>query len=355
MKKSYINQFIPAIKYFFFFVTGILLSLSAISFTPDRHHPAHTVTFNNVNDSTDSAKGFKSLLSSQIINPLKPWLVGLNPQMGPFLHDYTNLEANEFANMKTWAVPYFKIYDKILSENGLPVELKYLSVIESHLQSDLVSSAGAVGPWQLMPDEAVRFGLRMGGGYDERTDFYKSTEVAAKLLKNMYNEFGDWLLVIAAYNAGEGGVKRAIAKAGSSNFYDLQYYLPAETRNHVKKYIATHFIFEGGGGITTMTAAETKEYQQNLLLQNNINRQNNTDANTLSMEISGKYNSVLIANALLMDITQFNSLNPLLDTKLARGETYQMRLPADKMQVFQLKKQQILRQSVEVLFSSSGK
>ncbi|WP_309480032.1 transglycosylase SLT domain-containing protein, partial [Brevibacillus agri] len=74
-------------------------------------------------------------------------------------------------------------------------------------------------------------------------DYYKSTHVAAKLLKELYEQFGDWLLVVAAYNGGAGRVKNAIAKSGSRDFWKLQFLLPEETRTHVKKFIATHYVF----------------------------------------------------------------------------------------------------------------
>src|SRR3954447_23498026 len=160
----------------------------------------------------------------------------LNPQVVPFVKNYLRKESDDLESMKKWCKPYFDIYEKVLSSNNLPVELKYLSVIESSLQAHCVSPKGALGPWQLMPDEAKRFGLKMTDDYDERTNFNKSTAVAAKILKELYDDLGDWLLVIAAYNAGEGRVKQAISKAGSDNFWDIQYYLPEETRNHVKKY-----------------------------------------------------------------------------------------------------------------------
>ena len=106
--------------------------------------------------------------------------------------------------MKSWGQPYFTLYEHILSSYTLPAELKYLSVIESGLQAATDSSAGAAGPWQLMPAEARRFGLKVNSGYDERTNFQKSTVAASKLLKELYGEFGDWLLVIAEPDAGAG-------------------------------------------------------------------------------------------------------------------------------------------------------
>ena len=217
----------------------------------------------------------------------------------------------------------------------------------------LCSNAGAVGPWQLMPDEAKRFGLKVTSSYDERTNFYKSTEAAVKLLKVLYGEYNDWLLVIAAYNCGKGGVNRAIAKSGSRSFYDLQMYLPEETRNHVKKYIATHYFFEGGGGWTTLTAKETMEKKETLAYL--ISRSDTTThVNTASMELTGKYNSVVVANVIMLSIEQFNTLNPYFDKTLSEGKAYTVKLPQDKMDLFKAKRQQILYESVQLFLNNTS-
>lgn len=304
-----------------------------------------------VKDSIDSSKLFKNLINSPVYDPSKPFPITLNPKVKLFVEDYTRAQSKGYEDMKTWGQQYFNIYDKILSQSNLPVQLKYLSVIESSLQANMISNKGAVGPWQLMPDEANRYGLRVSGTIDDRTDFIKSTEVASKILKDLYNEFGDWLLVIAAYNAGEGAVKNAIAKSGSKDFYELQYNLPEETRDHVKKFIGTHYIFEGNGGYTTMTAAETKLYDSTVASLKNSTPQKEIE-NTSVVEISGKYNSLVVAKTLFMDIAMFNDLNPQIDKKLAEGETYNLRLPNDKMELFKAKRQQILQESVQLLFSS---
>ena len=150
----------------------------------------------------------------------------------------------------------FKLIDAILTRYGLPKEVKYLAVIESELKPTALSPVGARGPWQLMPETAQLLGLTINSGEDDRIQYYKSTVAAAKYLKDLYSEFGDWLLVVAAYNGGSAQVNRAIQKAGSRNFWDLQYFLPAESRLHVKKFIATHYYFEGQGSITTSTRVE---------------------------------------------------------------------------------------------------
>jgi membrane-bound lytic murein transglycosylase D len=111
-----------------------------------------------------------------------------------------------------------------------------------------------------MPETAHILGLKISRKNDERTHLRKSTVAAAKYLRDLYAEFGDWLLVMAAYNGGPAPVNAAIKKSGSRNFYNLQYFLPAESREHVKKYIATHYYFEGKAGVTTLTKIENYHY-----------------------------------------------------------------------------------------------
>ena len=123
-----------------------------------------------------------------------------------------------------------------LDAAGLPRELIYLAAIESGFNTRARSSAAAVGPWQFMAPTARHFKLRCDWWVDERQDMLLSTRAAAKYLSQLYNHFGDWALVLAAYNTGEGRVDRAIKRCGHDDFWDL--HLPAQTRNHIPKFIA---------------------------------------------------------------------------------------------------------------------
>jgi membrane-bound lytic murein transglycosylase D len=300
--------------------------------------------------------GFKSLFSASTFDPTKPYVTQLNPKAVPFVQAYIQQRGNELERMKIWGKPYFDMYDGILSQYGLPKELKYLSVIESQLVSNIVSVAGAKGPWQIMADEAHRMGLRIAGRVDERTNYFKSTHAAAKILKELHSQFHDWLLVIAAYNCGAGRMRQAIRKSGSRNFWDLQAYLPLETRNHVKKFIGTHYIFEGSGGLTTMTASEVNDFNVNALaLQaSQVASTQNEIANTGNIEVSGKYNSLILARHVGMDIIAFNKLNPNFDKLLALGNKYNLRLPTEKITVFSAKKNDILNESVQFMISGGN-
>ena len=355
MKKHFSNGgiYIRRLVLLVFYVLIVSLIANAKSFyqrsSSDTDHIDTSTKPKTSSPFTDSSKFFISLLTSDKNQNNANFSV--NPEAKLFVNDYIRSHTRYFNNMKIWGKPYFDLYDHILSSYGIPVQLKYLSVIESSLSSSAVSWAGAVGPWQIMADAARRYGLRTGY-YDDRLDYIKSTTVAAQILKALYADYKDWLLVIAAYNCGEANVNRAMAKAHSSNFWDMQYYLPEETRNHVKKFIATHYYFEGNGSIVTMTAGEAKNF-----ITNNTTNDNSYSAlaaNAATINIYGKYNSVVIANTLMIDIGTFNQLNPNIDNTLAKGEIYPLRIPADKADLFQAKKNEILKQSVELFLSSAG-
>lgn len=326
---------------------AFITAATSFSFT----HPGYITNVLYLKDTTKNADkyGFKNLFTNNQFDPSKPYATQLNPRAVSFVQDYIRKQGKELEKMRVWGRPYFDLYDNILMSYNLPKEMKYLSVIESHLRPGLVSWAGAVGPWQLMDYEAKRFGLRVGA-IDDRTDFYKSTHVAARLMKELYGEFGDWLLVVAAYNGGSGRVRQAIRKSGSRDFWDLQYYLKEETRNHVKKFIGTHYVFEGSGGWTTMTAEETQVHKASLVqLNKEVQLSDEEMANTGVTEVTGRYNSVIVANNLLMDINQFNKWNPGFDKALAEGQKYPLRLQKDRLGIFEARKNQILLASVRLL------
>jgi membrane-bound lytic murein transglycosylase D len=191
--------------------------------------------------------------------------VQLNRNAVAYVRDYIEKNNETLVVVKQRSKSRFTAMDKVFKNYGLPVELKYLAVIESELKPSAVSRVGAAGPWQLMPETAKLLGLKVTAANDERKQFGKSTKAAALYLRDLYTEFGDWLLVISAYNCGPGPVYTAIRKSGSHNFWSLQAYLPGESREHVKKFIATHYYFEGNGSVTTLTKAENLKYSKLLI------------------------------------------------------------------------------------------
>lgn len=270
----------------------------------------------------------------------------LHPMAIPFVKDYLAVHGDRLDKMKNWGEPYFNLIEKILRQHGLPEELKYLAVIESNLKSSATSWAGAVGPWQFMPETGRLMGLTVTAKRDDRKDLYRSTHAAAKYLKSLYAQLDDWLLVIAAYNGGPSRVESAIKKSRSRDFWDLQYNLPAESRNHVKKFIATHYVFEGQGGVTTTVASD-------MALIGMVNLTEEEKANSETLKLEGKYHSMIIAKNLGMDITLFNRYNPGFDTAVSKGG-YELRLPSDRMELFMSNRAMILNESVMLLMNGGG-
>lgn len=208
----------------------------------------------------DSSTLYLPADSFAAIKAIKAPEVPMNPAVAKYVQDYIRKNNEVLQKVEARSSAIFKVMEPILFKYDIPVELKYLAVVESDLKRTAVSRVGAAGPWQLMPATARGLGLKVSKKNDERKHYYKSTTAAALYLRDLYNEYGDWLLVIAAYNAGPGNINRAIKKAGSRNFWKLQYFLPAETRGHVKRFISTHYFFEDCGSETTLTKAENLMY-----------------------------------------------------------------------------------------------
>lgn len=157
-----------------------------------------------------------------------------------------NLEKFSYSNLKTHRLhrisrDWFPVIEPILKKHGIPEDFKYVPLIESGLKAG-TSHKGASGYWQFMPGTARAFGLKVNGKVDERQDIRKSSEAAAKYIKELYNIFGNWTLVAAAYNVGEGSLLRSIRKQGQDNYYLLS--LNRETSAYVYRLISMKEIIE---------------------------------------------------------------------------------------------------------------
>jgi membrane-bound lytic murein transglycosylase D len=298
----------------------------------------------------DPKSGFTNLFTTAVlgdgINGAR-----LNPMAIGFVQNFISKNRKGFLEMKKWAKPYFEMMDEILIQHGVPREMKYLAVIESGLKYNAISWSGAVGPWAFMPAAAKEYGLKMSKYNDERLDYVKSTHAAARLLTDLYQKYGDWLLVLAAYNGGPGNVNKAIKKSGGSkDFWTLQYNLPVESMNHVKKFIGTHYIFEGEGGITTITKSELKD----LLINGGSNLKEEEINNSTAYNISGRFNSEIIIRNIEIEKALFDRYNPGFDNKIALEGKYELRLPTQKMNIFIAKRYQILDESLQLLLKTTN-
>lgn len=163
-----------------------------------------------------------------------------------YIERYTKNGRPQVSAILGLGIYYFPIFEQALEAEGLPLELKYLPVIESSLDPNAVSKSGAAGLWQFMIGAAKGYNMEVNSLVDERRDPYTSSQKAAKLLKDLYSTYKDWSLAIAAYNCGPGTVNKAIRRAGGDpskqDFWSIYYYLPQETRGYVPMFIAANYV-----------------------------------------------------------------------------------------------------------------
>jgi membrane-bound lytic murein transglycosylase D len=299
-----------------------------------------------------------------------------NEYVNDFVRKYLELHYNTLGSVQNKSLEPFSIIDNELEKKNMPRELKYLAVIESALNHNAVSRAGAVGPWQLMETTARMMGLSVSRKVDERRDLVKSTLAATKYLELLYSQLNDWLLVIAAYNSGPTPVQRAIDRTGSHNFWDIKEFLPRETQGHVLAFIATASIFENLSKFISLGSIPVdfkfgKEEEPAPLVPAAVANSNAKPGNFVAVK-KPPYSDEELKNMAIVRITE-----PLLldlvaqeigaDKKaLARWNVdyemfvynsyptpfYNLRIPKEKLDIFLQKKDQLGKKS-KVYFSAN--
>lgn len=180
-----------------------------------------------------------------VLSAASPLDLDWNPVVHSRVRFYASKRRKHLGTMLGRAPAYFPIFEQALDRHDLPMELKYLPVVESGLNPTARSHAGARGLWQFMYATAKYQGLRIDSYIDERRDPYRSSEAACVFLSKLYKTYGDWYLALAAYNAGPGNVNRAIRRSGGKrNFWEIRFYLPRETRNYVPAFMAVVYLME---------------------------------------------------------------------------------------------------------------
>ncbi len=173
-----------------------------------------------------------------------PFSLTYNPVVQSFIDLYAVRKREMTSRMLGLSDLYFPVFEEYLDKHKMPLELKYLAVVESALNPSARSRASAVGLWQFMLPTGKMFGLKATSYVDERHDVYQSTEAACKYLKYLYNMYGNWELALAAYNCGPGNVNKAIRRSGGEkDYWKIYDHLPRETRGYVPAFIAVNYVF----------------------------------------------------------------------------------------------------------------
>lgn len=232
---------------------------------------------------------------------------------------------------------YFPIIEQILDKHGLPLELKYLAVVESALNPVALSRVGACGLWQFMLPTGKIYGLEINSLLDERRDPEKATEAACKYFKDMYAIYGDWNLVLASYNCGPGNVNKAIRRSGGkTDFWEIFRYLPKETRSYVPLFIAANYIM-------------------NYYCEHNIcPLQTSLPLATDTVMVGKMLHLQQVSDVLGVDIEQLRALNPQYKRDIIPGNTKPsvLKLPASQTYAFVDKEDTVYLHRIEELLAN---
>jgi membrane-bound lytic murein transglycosylase D len=174
-----------------------------------------------------------------------PFNIEYNPGLENLIKSFLKNRKKSFERLMAVSEYYFPLMEEALAKQNVPLEIKYLAVVESALNPKAVSRMGATGLWQFMYQTGKQYGLKIDSYVDERSDPLKSSQAATQYMTNMYKIFGDWDLVLAAYNSGPGNVAKAIRRSGGQqNYWNIRKNLPRETQGYVPAFLATMYIYE---------------------------------------------------------------------------------------------------------------
>ncbi|WP_317130151.1 lytic transglycosylase domain-containing protein [Flavobacterium profundi] len=174
-----------------------------------------------------------------------PFIIEYNPALENVIKTFLKKRQGAYERLMAISEYYFPMFEEHLAKYDVPLEIKYLAIVESALNPKAKSRVGATGLWQFMYPTGKQFDLEVNSFVDERYDPLKATEAACQYLSSLYRIFGDWSMVLASYNAGPGNVSKAIRRSGGSqNYWNIRKNLPRETANYVPAFLATMYIYE---------------------------------------------------------------------------------------------------------------
>jgi membrane-bound lytic murein transglycosylase D len=260
-------------------------------------------------------------LRLQAMNEKSPFNIEYNQGLENIIKSFLKNRKKSFSRLMALSEYYFPIFEETFARKNIPLEIKYLAIVESALNPKAVSRMGATGLWQFMYGTGKQYALKIDSYIDERSDPLKATTAASDYFSKMYTIFGDWELVLASYNSGPGNVTKAIRRSGGqTKYWDIRNNLPKETQGYVPAFYATMYLFE-----------YHKEHGINP--ERAIVKNFETDTINVKSEMTFKQ----IADLLDMPQSQIQLLNPSYKLNVVpfyQGEEHYIRLPKDKIATF---------------------
>ncbi|MCL7761914.1 transglycosylase SLT domain-containing protein [Polaribacter sp. Z014] len=262
------------------------------------------------------------------LNDKTPFNLAFNPSLEKVINSYLLYRKRYYPGLMAKAKYYFPVFEQYLDQYDIPLEMKYLAIVESALRPQIKSRVGATGLWQFMYGTGIQFDLKVSSYVDERQDPVKATIAACKYLSELFTLFGDWDLALAAYNSGPGNVRKAIKRSGGyKNYWNIRPYLPRETADYVPAFYATMYIFE--------YANEHNIYSE---LPKFFNFQTDT------IQIKRTISFDQISEKIDVDEDVLSELNPSYKLDIIpfiKDRKYALRLPSDKIIEFLDKEKEI--------------
>lgn len=257
-----------------------------------------------------------------------PFNIEYNPGLENIIKSFLKNRKKSFGKLMAISEYYFPMFEAAFARQNVPLEIKYLAVVESSLNPKAVSKMGATGLWQFMYETGKQYNLNIDSYVDERSDPLKSSAAASQYMTNMYGIFGDWDLVLASYNSGPGNVAKAIRRSGGQqNYWNIRKHLPQETQGYLPAFLATMYIYE-------------YHKEHGIVADRALIKHFETDTIMIKKEMSFKQISELIE----IPITQLRLLNPSYKLDIVphyRDKNHYLRLPKDKIAVFTSNENQI--------------
>ena len=244
-----------------------------------------------------------------------------NAYVKQYINVYTKQRRQQMSRMMGLAAYYFPVFEEILDQFNLPLELKYLALVESALNPKAKSWAGATGLWQFMYNTGKEYNLKVSSYVDERMDPYRATVAACEFFEKSYSVYGDWSLVLASYNSGRGNVNKAIRRSGGKkNYWQIRRFLPKETRSYVPAFIAVCYAMN---------------YASDHKISSEKPRVLFREVDTI--EVKHQIDFEYLSSSLDISLDELEFLNPAYKINVipkVDGRTYHLVLPIDKMGVF---------------------